>query len=166
MIQRIRPSKTHHVLIGPKGKRAGRIDQKKIAMQLHALQLTTAGSGGGIVSTLLPRKKKDWDELEKLIDRGYSAKEVKSRSNYREDVRNSVRTNNLIAKLAVRFERERRGERYLSAAKRELAVWICEKLSDPIPNEVKRIVGEAHPELLNMTKADWWKKRLNRSSAK
>ena len=155
----------HYVLVGPSGKQAGRKDQHKIALQLAAVDLTKKGRGGGIINGLLPRTSKDKKKLDYLTSKGYTAKEVKKRKTFRRDVRDAINSHVLIAQLAVRYEQERSSNRQAMAAViRDFSGWICRKLLDPGPNAIKRIVGAAHPELLNMTKPDWWKKGIKSRS--
>ncbi len=150
------------VLIGPGGRQAGRPDHRKIAYQITAIELTKKGRGGGIVSHLLPKSPREKRVLKNLVSRGYKAKEILTRISYRKDVREVIRNDDIIAQLAVRYEFER-GNRIeeSSAVIPDFSEWLCQKLSDTSPNEIKRIVGAAHDELLNMKRPDWWKKQLN-----
>lgn len=152
----------YFVLIGPTGKQAGRKDQHKIALQLVAIELTKKGEGGGIIDGLLPRSAREKRVLKGLVSRGYKVKKVKKRITFRKDVRDAVLNDVMIAQLAVRYESARgHSRRAMSAAIQDFSNWVCEKLSDPKSNQIKQIVGAAHPELLNMTRPDWWKKQLN-----
>ena len=151
----------YFVLVGPGGKQAGRKDQHKIALQLAAVELTKKGLGGGIISGLLPRSAREKRVLKGLVRRGYKVKEVTKRSTFRGDVRDAVLNDVMVAQLAVRYELARgHSRRAMSAVNQDFSKWVCEKLSEPNPNEIKRIVGAANPELLNMTRPDWWKKQL------
>ena len=152
----------YFVLIGPTGKQAGRKDQHKIALQLVAIELTKKGEGGGIIDGLLPRSAREKRVLKGLVSRGYKVKKVKKRITFRKDVRDAVLNDVMIAQLAVRYESARgHSRRAMSAVIQDFSNWVCEKLSDPKSNQIKQIVGAAHPELLNMTRPDWWKKQLN-----
>lgn len=152
----------YFVLIGPTGKQAGRKDQHKIALQLVAIELTKKGEGGGIIDGLLPRSAREKRVLKGLVSRGYKVKKVKKRITFRKDVRDAVLNDVIIAQLAVRYESARgHSRRAMSAVIQDFSNWVCEKLSDPKSNQIKQIVGAAHPELLNMTRPDWWKKQLN-----
>ena len=150
------------VLIGPGGRQAGRTDQHKIARQLAAIKLTKKGRGGGIVSLLLPKSSREKRVLRDLVSRGYKVKEILTRNSYRKDVREAIRNDDLIAQLAVHYELERGNSNLATPAViPDFSEWLCQKLSDTSSNEIKRIVGLAHDELLNMTQPDWWKKQLN-----
>jgi hypothetical protein len=152
----------YFVLIGPTGKQAGRKDQHQIALQLVAIELTKKGEGGGIIDGLLPRSAREKRVLKGLVSRGYKVKKVKKRITFRKDVRDAVLNDVMIAQLAVRYESARgHSRRAMSAVIQDFSNWVCEKLSDPKSNQIKQIVGAAHPELLNMTRPDWWKKQLN-----
>lgn len=152
----------YFVLVGPTGKQAGRKDQHKIALQLVAIELTKKGEGGGIIDGLLPRSAREKRVLKGLVSRGYKVKKVKKRITFRKDVRDAVLNDVMIAQLAVRYESARgHSRRAMSAVIQDFSNWVCEKLSDPKSNQIKQIVGAAHPELLNMTRPDWWKKQLN-----
>ena len=151
----------HYVLVGPKGRQAGIKGQQKIALQLLALNLTAAGAGGGIISLLLPRNKREMEKLESYIDRGYQAKKVMIRHSFRQDLRNAISGTDLLAELAVLFYIERnKSYRSMAAVVREFSNWICEKLLDPTPNKVQRIVARYHSELLTRTSPDWWRKQI------
>ena len=152
----------HYVLIGPSGKQAGRKYQHKIALQLATIDLTKKGRGGGIINGLLPKTAKEKMTLDALTSRGYTAREVDKRNTYLREVREAVKSDLLIAQLAVRYELERGGSRQATAAViKDFSVWICKKFLDQGLNDIKKIASAAHPELLNMTKPDWWKKQLN-----
>jgi hypothetical protein len=152
----------YFVLIGPGGKRAGRKDQYKIALQLKAVELTKKGEGGGIITGLLPISPREKRVLRNLISRGYKVKEISKRTSFRKDVREAILNDRLVAPLAVLYEQERGNSRLaMSAVIRDFSHWVCQKLLDTKSNQIKRIVGLAHPELLNMTRPDWWKKQLN-----
>lgn len=152
----------YFVLIGPSGKQAGRKDQHKIALQLTAINLTKNGMGGGIVNGLLPRSAREKRVLTGLTSRGYKVKEVTKRSSFWRGIRDSVLNDALVVKLAVCYEKERgTSRRAMSSVNRDFSRWLGQKLSDPTPNDIKRIVAFAHPELLNMIRPDWWKKQIN-----
>lgn len=152
----------YFVLVGPTGKQAGRKDQHKIALQLMAIELTKKGEGGGIIDGLLPRLAREKRVLKGLVSRGYKVKKVTKRITFRKDVRDAVLNDVMIAQLAVRYESARgHSRRAMSAVNQDFSKWVCEKLSDPKSNQIKQIVGAVHPELLNMTRPDWWKKQLN-----
>ncbi|MCE2831311.1 MAG: hypothetical protein LW709_04460 [Oxalobacteraceae bacterium] len=152
----------YFVLVGPSGKQAGRKDQHKIALQLVAIELTKNGEGGGIIDGLLPRSAREKRVLKGLVSRGYKVKKVKKRITFRKDVRDAVLNDVLVAQLAVRYELVRGySRRAMSAVNQDFSNWICGQLTDPKPNEIRGIVGAVHPELLNMTRPDWWKKQLN-----
>jgi hypothetical protein len=152
----------YFVLVGPSGKQAGRKDQHKIALQLAAIELTERGEGGGIVNGLLPRSARDKRVLNGLVSRGYKAKKVTKRTSFRKDAREAIMNDLLITQLLVRYEIDRgHSRRAMSAVKQDFSGWICQKIQDQNFNEIKRIVGVAHPELLNMTRPDWWEKQLN-----
>ena len=109
----------HYVLIGPKGKQAGHRNQRRLALQLLAQHLTVAKEGGGIVNELLPKTLKERDRLAKLISRGYKFKQVLIRKTMLPIIREAVMSDELIVKLAVRFEQERgHSKRAVSAVKR------------------------------------------------
>ncbi len=157
----------HYVLIGPSGKQAGRKDQHKIALQLAAIDLTKKSHGGGIINGLLPRTAKEKKILDDLTFKGYTFKEVKKRKTFRSEVRNAIKSDILIAQLAVRYERERGSSRKaMAAVKEDFSLWVCNKLLDKQMNVIKKIIKSAHPELLNMTQPDWWKKQLNQRCKK
>jgi len=152
----------YFVLVGPTGKQAGRKDQHKIALQLVAIELTKKGEGGGIIDGLLPRSAREKRVLKGLVSRGYKVKKVQKRITFRKDVRDTVLNDVMIAQLAVRYESARgHSRRAMSAVIQDFSNWVCEKLSNPKSNQIKQIVGAVHPELLNMTRPDWWKKQLN-----
>ncbi len=152
----------HYVLIGPSGQQAGRKDHRKIAQQIVALQLIKVGQGGGIINLLLPKSRREERVLEHLIQRGYTVKEVNVREPYYKTIRDVIQSNEFIVQLAVRYEQERgHSGRAMSRVIEDFSSWVCLKLEDPAINEIKRIVGKSHPELLNMRKPDWWKKQLN-----
>jgi hypothetical protein len=116
----------------------------------------------GIIDGLLPRSAREKRVLKGLVSRGYKVKKVKKRITFRKDVRDAVLNDVMIAQLAVRYESARgHSRRAMSAVIQDFSNWVCEKLSDPKSNQIKQIVGAAHPELLNMTRPDWWKKQLN-----
>jgi hypothetical protein len=149
------------VLIGPCGKQAGRTDQREIARQIAAIELTKKGRGGGILSLLLPKSPREKRILRDLVSRGYKVKKILTRTSYRKDVRQAIRNDEIIAQLAVHYDLERRNStEATSAVIPDFSEWVCQKLSDTSPNEIKRIVGSAHDELLNMKQSDWWKKQL------
>lgn len=152
----------HFVLVGPSGKQSGRKDQHNIALQLAAIELTQKGNGGGIISGLLPRTSKNIKILNTLIAKGYEARAVKKRFTFRSEVRDATKSDSLIAQLAVLYQQERgKNKRAMAAPMRDFSAWVCSQLLDPGQNTIKRLVGEAHPELPNMVKPDWWKKQLN-----
>lgn len=152
----------YFVLTGPGGKQAGRKDQHKLALQLTAINLTKNGMGGGIVNGLLPRSAREKRVLHGLASRGYKVKQVIKRARFWKGVRDSVMNDDLFVQLAVRYEKERgNSRRAMSSVNRDFSRWMCQKLSDPTPNDIKRIVAFAHPELLNMIRPDWWKKQIN-----
>lgn len=152
----------HHVLVGPKGKQAGLTLGKKIALQMAAIELSAQGRGGGVVTLLLPISPKDWERVLSLTAKGYTFKEVISRQTIRSAIRRVAVSDNLIVQLAPLFEQDKgKSKRAMAAINREFAVWITGKLKDVSPNKVKTIVGNAHPDLLNRTSPDWWKKQLN-----
>jgi len=152
----------YFVLIGLSGKQPGRKDQHKLALQLTAIDLTRSGMGGGIVNGLLPRSAREKRVLNGLAARGYKVKEVVKRASFWKGVRDSVLNDDLVVQLAVCYEKERgNSRRAMSSVNRDFSRWICQELSDPTPNDIKRIVAFAHPELLNMIRPDWWKKQIN-----
>jgi len=152
----------YSVLIGPGGKRAGLRDQYKIALQLVAIELTKRGLGDGIINGLLPKSAREKRVLNSLVSRGYKVKEVIKRHSFRKDLREAIMDDVFIAQLAARYERDRgMSRRAMSAVNKDFSNWVCGKLLDPNFNEIKVIVEKVHPELLNMTRADWWKKQLN-----
>jgi hypothetical protein len=160
-------SASHYVLIGPSGKQAGRRDQKKLALQLAALQMTVCGQGGGIVTGLLPKTQRETEQLAELTSRGYTCKKVPVRKTILRSVRQAVMSDQLIAQIAVRFEHEKGHSKHaISAVNREFSLWICEKLVDPKMNEIKKILQKEDDELLNRLSPDWWKKQLNRRKNK
>ena len=156
------PTKREHlVLIGPGGKRAGHTNQFLLACQLRAVQLTAAGQGGGIVSLLLPKTVSEKTKLQNLANRGYKAKTVAIRSNSRKEVRDAIMSDELMVALAELFLNEKgSSHKAMSALVREFSDWVCKKLRDHRTNQVQRIVKRAHPELLDRTSPDWWKKRI------
>lgn len=157
----------HWVLLGPKGKQPGLKGRHKIALQFAALFLSATGRGGGIINALLPKTIKELDYLEELIDRGYTIKRVKPRTNLSQEVREAVMSDKLIAQLAVRFEREMgSNRRAMHAVNRSFSEWVCGKLSAKEKNDVKTLIENAHPELANRTSEDWWKKQLNQRANK
>ncbi len=152
----------HYVLVGPGGKQAGRKNHWKIALQLAALDLTKKRVGGGIINGLLPKLSREKRAIKELVSRGYKVKKVSKRTSFRKDIREAIMNDVMVAKLLVRYEIDR-GHSRLATSRviQDFSEWVCEKLSDPTPNEIKRIVELVHDELLNMTRPDWWKKQLN-----
>lgn len=148
------------ILVGPKGKLAGRKDQAQIALQIYCDELNSGGLGGGISTLLLPKTTVQRKNIEKLLGRGYTVKEVRVRRHDRVNVRKAV-TDELFARLAVRFAAEKgHSKRAMSAVVREFSNWISNKLSDPKPNEIILLVAKAHPELPNRKSAEWWKQQI------
>jgi hypothetical protein len=153
----------HYVLLGPKGKQAGHKNQHRVALELRAIELTRAGMGGGIISLLMPRSKKRADKLREYIDRGYTVRAVPIRDSSRRDVREAIASDELLATLLAHFDREKQlAKNEIRAHVREFSTWVCEKLSDHRPNQVRRLVREAHPDLADRTSPDWWRKQIAR----
>jgi hypothetical protein len=145
----------HFVLIGPKGKQAGRQDQKNIALQFAAIKMTRDRFGGGIINLLLPKTKKQWETIEKLQSRGYSFEEVTTRSSIREQVRDAAINDRLYIALGCEFLIEKRNsQRAASAPVREFTAWITKKIKEQDPSIVRLFTSQ--PELLNRRKAGWW----------
>ena len=151
----------HLVLIGPIGKRAGVRKQQMIACKLHAINLSSVGHGGGIADLLLPKNKIELEKLRKYISRGYRVKKITIRKNPRKIVREAIKSNQLMVALAEKFLAEKGSSlRAMTAPVREFSNWICLKLSDKKPNQVKNIVYKAHPNLVDRTSPDWWRKQI------
>ena len=151
----------HLVLIGPKGKRAGARKQHIIACKLYVLNLYSVGHGGGIADLLLPKNKIELEKLRKYISRGYKVKKITIRKNPRKIVREAVNSNQLMVTLAEKFLADKGTLRQaMSAPVREFSNWICQKLRDKHPNQVKTIIYEAHPDLVDRTSPDWWRKQI------
>lgn len=145
----------HFVLIGPKGKQAGRRDQKDIALQFAAIKKTRAGFGGGIINLLLPKTIKQWQTVERLQSKGYFFKEVNTRSSIREHVRDAAINDHLYAALVYAFLDEKgNSPRAMRAPVRELTAWITKKIREQDPIIVQ--LFKSQPELLNRFKVDWW----------
>lgn len=156
------PNHKHHILVGPKGKQAGLRLGNRIALQMLAIQLCATGHGAGIVALLLPKTPNEWDRVFSLTAKGYSYKEVHPRRTIRSEIRDAAVSDNLIVQLAVLFEKDKGwSKKAISAVNREFAIWVTQKLRELPPNKVKTVVGKSHPELLNRTSSDWWKKQLN-----
>lgn len=150
------------VLLGPAGKQAGRKDQHIVALQILAIQLSASGSGGGIVNSLIPKSTKELEKLKSLIDRGYTIKNVSPRPNLAKEVREAVMSDELMAKLAVRFELDKAEKlQYMQAITRSFAEWICERLTADGNNDIKNLVKSAHHELANRTQPGWWKEQIS-----
>lgn len=153
----------HFVLLGPKGKQAGLKNQHRVALELKAIEITRAGMGGGIISLLMPRSKKRADKLREYIDRGYTVGKVPIRDNSRRDVRNAIASDALLATLLAHFDKEKQlAKNEIRAPIREFSIWVCEKLNDHRPNQVRRLIAAAHPDLAERTSPDWWKKQIAR----
>lgn len=153
----------HFVLLGPKGKQPGLKNQHRVALELKAIEITQAGLGGGIISLLMPRSKKHADKLREYVDRGYTVGKVPIRNNSRRDVRKAVASDKLIATLLAQFDNEKKlAKNKISAPVREFSLWVCEKLSDHKPNQVRRLITAAHPDLAERTSPDWWQKQIAR----
>lgn len=155
-------SQKHWVLLGPKGKQAGLQDQHSIANKIAALRMTASGSGGGIVSTLLPKTEKDLNRLKKLFDRGYTIKLVPVRRNRTKSNREAVMDDSLMVQLAIYYELEKgNSPRAMKAVNREFPNWVCAKLKDIDQNEVRKLIESRYPDLADRASPDWWKKQLN-----
>jgi|GEM_PF-2063102 hypothetical protein len=153
-------SSEHLVLIGPNGKQAGHKDHAVIAQQIYCVQLNSSGKGGGITTLLLPRNDRQRKKLEKLLGRGYTVKRVRIRSHCRSKIRDAV-TDSLLIILAEKFLSEKSSSpRAMSAIIREFSNWICTKLKDPQARDVRSIVVRSHPDLVERTSADWWRKQI------
>jgi hypothetical protein len=151
----------HLVLIGPIGKRAGVRKQHIIACKLHAINLCSVGHGGGIADLLLPKNKIELEKLRKYIRRRYKVKKVTIRRNPSKIVREAIKSNQLMVALAEKFLAEKGTvRRAMAAPVREFSNWICLKLTDKNPNQVKNIVYKAHPNLVDRTSPDWWRKQI------
>ena len=109
---------------------------------------------------LLPKTTVQRKNVEKLLGRGYSFKEVRVRRHERVNVREAV-TDELLATLAVRFAAEKgHSKRAMSAVVREFSNWITNKLKDPKGNDVFRIVETAYRELSDRKSPEWWKQQI------
>ena len=156
----------HYVLVGQIGKQAGRRDHKSLALQLAAIDMTVRGIGGGLASLLLPSANKRLEQLVKLLMRGYWYRSVKIRRTMRGDIRKAAVTDDLLVVLRALFAAEKKGsKRAKSAFVKEFSKWIAEKIStqDPL---ITRLVSQAHYDLPNKSKSDWWKKQLNQKVKK
>lgn len=154
-------SPTHWVLLGPKGRQAGRKDQHLVALKIVALQLSASGEGGGIADLLTPKSTKELNGLKRLIDLGYSVKQVKPRSNLAKDVREAVMSDKLIAQLAVRFELDKAEQiKHMQAVSRSFSEWICKNLTAAGQNDIKILIRNTHPELENRIKPGWWQDQI------
>jgi hypothetical protein len=154
-------NRCHYVLIGPRGKQAGHHNQGELALQLVAVCLAAGGNSGGIVGALLPKTIKELKHIQSLLDRGYTFKRSAPKRGIREEIRSAAMSDELIVKLAVRFELEKReSPKAMHALMREFSVWICDKLTDLKPSDVKLIVEAAHHDLPNRTDPDWWRKQI------
>lgn len=150
----------HLILVGPNGKQAGRKDQARIAYQILSVELNSTGIGGGITALLLPRSALEYKKLEKLQHRGYAVKEVAIRKHHRSNIRDAV-TDSLLVHLAEKFLSEKSSSpRSMSAFVREFSNWISIKLKDHQATEVRSAVATGHPDLVDRTSADWWRKRI------
>lgn len=150
----------HLVLIGPNGKQAGRKDQAQIAHQILSVELNSSGRGGGITKLLLPRSALEYKKLEKLQLRGYTVKKVEIRKHRRTNIREAV-TDSLLVHLAEKFLSEKGSSPCaMSAIVREFSNWISNKLKDHHATEIRSVVAKAHPDLVDRTSADWWRKRI------
>lgn len=155
-------SHNHWVLIGPAGRQAGRKDQHIVALKIVAIQLLASGAGGGIINSLIPKSIKELVNLKNLIDRGYTIKSVTPRPNLAKEVREAVMSDELMAKLAVRFELDKAENlQYMQAITRSFSEWICEQLTSDGNNDIKYLVKSAHPELANRTNPGWWKEQIS-----
>jgi hypothetical protein len=156
----------HYVLLGPKGKQAGRSGQKSLAQRLAALEMTANGHGRGLPSLLIPKTDRDIQSLFSLVSKGYWYRIVKSRATIRKPMRLAARNHELLRSLTFIFLREHGSKkRVTSALVEKLAEWICESLRCGDP-EVTRLVSKAHHDLLNRTSKDWWKKQINQGLKK
>lgn len=150
----------HLVLLGPSGKQAGRKDQARIARQLFCVELNSSGRGGGITKLLLPRSALEYKKLKELQTRGYSHKMVAIRKHHRIDIREAV-TDSLLVRLGEKFLSEKGSSGLaMSAIVREFSIWLTNKLKDHRSNEVRSIVAMAHPDLVDRTSKDWWRKQI------
>lgn len=156
------PQLMHWVLVGPKGRQAGRRDQRKIANQIAAIQITESGRGGGIISALLPRTTQESDRIEKLIRRGYTTRSVLVRKNRSKVIREAVMDDALIVKLAIYFENEKgHSPRAMKAVIREFSNWVCSKLKGTNLNNVRKLIEARYPDLADRTSPHWWRTQLS-----
>lgn len=150
----------HLTLVGPKGKQAGLNNQGRMARQLHCISLTSSGIGGGITTLLLPETIHEKQNLEKLVRRGYTVKKVPIRLHGRQVVRDAV-SDQLLVMMSEKFISEKPlSPRVRAALIREFTDWICHNLKDHRPNDIRSIVAQAHPDLVDRTSPDWWRKRI------
>jgi hypothetical protein len=151
----------HYVLVGPAGKQPGRRTHKSLAIQLAAIDMTMQGFGGGLAKLLLPSSDKQFEQLLKLVKRGYWHRRVKVRRTMRGEVRNAAVRDNLLADLEALFIAEKfGGKRVRKVCVNEFCKWIAGKLAEGDP-EITRRVSQEHFELPNRTQPDWWKKQKN-----
>ena len=124
---------------------------------VHAFQVIPPYS----YDLLLPKNKIELEKLRKYISRGYRVKKITIRKNPRKIVREAIKSNQLMVALAEKFLAEKGSSlRAMTAPVREFSNWICLKLSDKKPNQVKNIVYKAHPNLVDRTSPDWWRKQI------
>lgn len=158
-MKKVKPE--HLVLIGPSGKQAGLRNQHMIACKLQAIHLNSVGLGGGITNLLLPKNSIESAKLRKYISRGYTVKTSVIRNSTRQTVRNVIKSDQLIVTLAEEFLAAKGSSpRSMAAPVREFSNWICEQLKDHRPNQVRNIVAKAHPDLVDRTEPDWWRKQI------
>lgn len=156
----------HYVLVGRTGKQPGRLNHKLLALQLAAIDMTAQGIGGGLARLLLPNSDEQFEKLVKLVKRGYWFRSVKIRRTMRGDIRKAAVTDDLLVVLRALFAAEKKvSKRAKSAFVEEFSKWIAEKIAtqDPL---VTRLVSQAHYDLPNKSKSDWWKKQLNQKVKK
>jgi len=156
----------HFVLLSQTGKQPGRLNHKSLALQLAAIDMTAQGIGGGLARLLSPSSDRQLEQIVKLLKRGYWYRSVKFRRTMRGDIRKAAVTDDLLAALGALFAAEKKGsKRAKSAFVEEFSKWIAEKIAtqDPL---ITRLVGQAHYDLPNKTKPDWWKKQLNQKVKK
>ena len=156
----------HYVLVGQTGKQAGRRDHKSLALQLAAIDMNAQGIGGGLARLLLPSSNRQLEQIVKLLKRGYWYRSVKIRRTMRGDIRKAAVTDDLLAALGALFAAEKKGsKRAETAFVEQFSKWIAGKLAtqDPL---ITRLVSQAHHDLPNKTKPDWWKKQINQKVKK
>jgi len=141
------------------GKIASRKDQEMIALRLKAIQLSTSGGGGGVLSLLLPKTKREATELQRASLR-YEVSEVRKRSTgERQRVREALEKNDaLMVGLTELYLRAIKNSAYKILVSK-FAVWVCAELENH-NSDVSKLVFSNCPALADRHSPSWWEKQI------